>query len=363
MIDFEFDEEQQLIAETVRSFAAERIRPAAHDADETATVPEALVASAWELGLIQGSIPEAYGGYGAEDPSAVTGTILAEGLAEGDLAIALHLLSPRLVVDAVLRLGSEEQKKEILPTYCGDRFVAGSSAVMEPRWNFAMNDVQTTARLDSGEWVLSGTKCNVPLASTAAHCVVYATDPDGVLGAFVVAAGTPGFEVGEREKNLGMNALETYTVTLNDCRVPASARLGGDATDLLRRARVAWSAMAVGVSKASLDYAINYAKDREAFGTKIAQKQAIAFMLANMAIETDAARLMTQEAAWKLDVEAPEAATDIALAHRYAYEAVMQVTDNGLQVLGGHGFIRDHPVELWVRNGRNFAVLEGMASL
>jgi acyl-CoA dehydrogenase len=144
--------------------------------------------------------------------------------------------------------------------------------------------------------------------------------------------------------------------------VPASARLGGDAAPMLRRSRVAQSAMAVGIAKASLDYAIDYAKDRDAFGTKIAQKQAIAFMIADMATETEAARLLNYEAAWNLD-QGNEASREVAIAHRYTADMAMQVTDNGLQVLGGHGFIRDHPVEMWARNARGFAVFEGIASV
>ena len=144
MIDLRLDEEQLQIQESLRSFAAEKIRPAAHDADETGRVPDALVAQAWELGLVQGSIPEQYGGYG-QSASAVTGTVIAETMAEGDLAFALHALSPRLVIDPVLHLGSDEQKKEILPLYCGDRFVAGSAAVSEPRWNFSATELETTA--------------------------------------------------------------------------------------------------------------------------------------------------------------------------------------------------------------------------
>ena len=361
MIDFELDEEQQLIRETVASFAAEQIRPAAREADETGVIPEALVKAAWDLGLIQGSVPESYGGYASGEPSAVTGAIVAEGLAEGDLAIALHLLSPRLVVDPVLRLGSEEQKQAILPAYMGDRFAPGSAAVVEPWLGFHFTKMRTTARRDGSHWVIDGDKCQAVLAASAPHVVVYAAT-DGGIGAFVVASGTPGMTIGEREKNLGLRGLETFEIRFDGCRVPASARLGGDATPMLRRARVAQSAMAVGIAKASLEYAITYAKDRDAFGVKIAQKQAIAFMIADMATETEAARLLNFEAAWNLD-QGSEGAREVAIAHRYSADMAMAVTDNGLQVLGGHGFIRDHPVEMWARNARGFAIFEGIASV
>ena len=360
MIDIRLNEDQQLILETVTAFARERIRPAAREADESSTIPAELVAQAWELGLIQASVPEEYGGHGHSD--AVTGTVVAEAMADGDLAIALHALSPRLVIDPVLQLGSQEQKREVLPRYCGAKFVPGSAAVMEPRWNFAVTSLETTARKQGTEWVLDGKKCYVPNATESPWIVVYARDEAGVIGAYLVAQGTPGLIVGEREKNMGMRALETYEIQLTDCRIPAKARLGADAMAMVRRARVAQSAMAVGVAKASLDYAIGYAKERDAFGKKIAQKQAIAFMLAEMAIEVDASRLLNWEAAWKLD-QNDASVREVALAHRYAADAAMMVTDNGIQVLGGHGFIRDHPVELWARNARGFAIFDGIASL
>ncbi len=361
MIDFELDEEQQLIKETVTAFAADVVRPAAHDADETGVIPEGLVAQAWELGIIQNSIPEEYGGYGST-PSTVTGTIVAEGLAEGDLGIALHLLSARLVVDAVMHAGSDEQKKEVLPLYCTDKFVSGSAAVLEPQWNFSLSELQTSAKRDGNDYVISGTKCYVPLAKTSPYMVVFARGEEEPIEAFLLKAGTPGVEIGEREGLMGIKACETYPVAINDVRVPASAKLPGSARGLLRRSRVAQSAMAVGVAKASLDYAIEYAKEREAFGVKIAQKQAIAFMLADMAIDVDAARLLNWEAAWSVEHN-EDPSREITLARSYTDNAVMTVTDNGVQVLGGHGFIREHPVEMWARNGRGFSVFEGMASV
>jgi alkylation response protein AidB-like acyl-CoA dehydrogenase len=361
MIDIQLDEEQQLIAETVTSFAKEKIREVARDADENNAVPSSILDQAWELGLVQGAIPEAYGGYGGH-ASAVTGTVIAEGLAEGDLAIAAHALSPKLVIDPVLHLGNDEQKEKILPIYCGEKFVAGSAAVVEPRWNFSAGTLETTAKQEGDDYVLNGQKCLVPLAKDAPFTIVYATDSDGTVGAFIVEQGTAGYNVGEREANCGLRALETYQVSLEDCKIPAANRIGTDAFPMLRRARIAQAAMAVGVAQASLDYAVDYAKDREVFGVKVAQKQAIAFMLADMAIEIESARLLAWEAAWLID-EGQEHVREVALANRFAAEAVMTVTDNGIQVLGGHGFIRDHPVELWARNGRGFSTFEGLASV
>ncbi len=361
MIDLGLDEEQQLIQETVAAFAREQVRPLAREADETGVIPTRIIDQIWELGLVPASIPEAYGGQG-QAQSAVTGTVIAEALARGDLAVAAHALSPRLVVDPVLHLGTEEQKKRILPAFCGKRFVPGSAAVLEPHWDFSVRNLRVSAQRSADGYVLSGHKCLVPLAKEAPFLIVYARDQDGVVGAFLVAAGAAGMTVGEREKNLGLHGLETYEVTFTDCRLPAAARLGGDALPLLRRARVAQSAMAIGVAAGALAYAIEYAKEREVFGVKVAQKQAIAFMLADMATEIDAARLLNWEAAWLFD-QGKQAEREVAIAHRYAANMVMTVTDNGIQVLGGHGFIRDHPAEMWARNGRGFATFEGLGSV
>jgi alkylation response protein AidB-like acyl-CoA dehydrogenase len=366
MVSFQATEEQQLIRETVAAFAREQIRPAAREADETGLISDALVQQAWKLGLIQNTLPEAFGGSG-EHPSAVTGTLIGEELGWGDVAIAAHLLAPWLVTQPVTLLGSEEQKQHVLPHYTSEAFTAGTAAVVEPRFGFAVNELATTAIRHNGDFLLTGSKCFVPLAAAAQHMLVYAQH-EGELSAFLVPQGTPGVTIAEREKNMGLKALATYEVILDHCRVPHSARLAGNLSPLLNRSRVALAALAVGVARAAFEYARDYAKERYAFGTAIAQKQAIAFMLADMAIEIDAARLLTWEAAWKIDsghdtpVGQFSAATrEASLAKNYAANMALRVTDNAVQILGGHGYIRDHPVELWLRNSRGFAVFEGLA--
>jgi alkylation response protein AidB-like acyl-CoA dehydrogenase len=163
---------------------------------------------------------------------------------------------------------------------------------------------------------------------------------------------------------MGLKALATHEVGLEDVRVPLAARLGGDSladlSRILNLSRVAIASLAVGVARAAYEYARDYAKERKAFGLPIARKQAIAFMLADMAIEIDATRLLAWEAAWKLDRD-EDATREAVLALRYAADAALKVTDNAVQVLGGHGYVRDHPVELWLRNARGFAFFEGMA--
>ena len=360
MLGFQPDDEQQLIRDTLAEFARERLRPLAHDADESGLCPTSVVQQAWDLGLVQSTIPEAYGGAGAGS-SAVTGALICEELAWGDLALALHILSPQLVTYPVMALGTPEQKAQILSCYAGPHFTAGTAAVMEPRFDFDLNALSTTAEQHHGEWVLNGTKCFVPLAADATYLLVYARGDNGIT-AFLLPQDTPGLSIGEREKNMGLKAVATYELSLDNCRVPASSQLQGDIQPVLNRSRVALSALAVGVARAAYEYAREYAKERKAFGTAIARKQAIAFMLAEMAMEIDAARLLVWEAAWKIDTGA-DATREACLAKNYTANMVLTVTDNAVQTLGGHGYIRDHPVELWLRNGRGFATFEGLAML
>ena len=358
MVSFQPSEEQQLVKDTVASFAREQIRPVARQADETGNIPQALVQQAWELGLVQSAIPEEFGGAG-DTRSAVTSTLVLEELGWGDLSIALHILAPRLVTYPIMQLGTAVQQQEVLSAYTGDHFTAGTAAVMEPDFRFDIQALATTAVRQNGDYLLNGTKCYVPLGPEARHVLVYARGEDA-LSAFIVSPDTPGLKIVEREKNMGLKALATYELALEDCRVPAAARLAGDFTPLLNRSRVGLAALAVGVARAAFEYARDYAKERRAFGVAIAQKQAIAFMLAEMATEIDATRLLTWEAAWKIDRD-EDATREACLAKNYAANMVLKVTDNALQVLGGHGYIRDHFVELWLRNGRGFAAFEGLA--
>jgi acyl-CoA dehydrogenase len=366
MISFELDEEQRLIRETVVSFARDEVRPQAREADEKGIISASLVQKGWELGLVQGVIPEEYGGFGSAH-SALTGAVVAEELAYGDLSIAVHLLAPRLVTVPVAEFGSAELKQAVLPRFCGDAFEPGSAAIMEPRFGFDANAPATTLQRDGDHYVLTGEKCYVPLGGEAKHFLVVAGSANGGgphPQALIVARDTPGLTVGEREKNMGLRALTTTGLSFDACRVPRVNLLGANDPGAVARLanlwRVALGAMAVGVARAAYDYAREYAKDRRAFGQAIAQKQAIAFMLAEMAMEVDAMRLLVWEAAWKLDRH-EDATREAYLAKRYAADAALKITDNAVQVLGGHGYIRDHLVELFLRNARGFATFEGLA--
>lgn len=367
MISFSPSEEQRQVLDMVKRFAASVVRPAARDCEEKGHVPEDLLARFWELGLVANSIPESCGGYGYER-SALTGALIAEELAYGDLGLALAMLSPTLFAYPVLEMGTEEQRQQFLPGFCQERFRYATAALMEPRVTFDATDLRTTAVREGSEYILRGEKCLVPYAARADLFLVFASTAPGSgcggVDAYIVEQGTQGLIVGEREKYMGLNALELYRVRLDGCRIPLANRLGGsrgcDYQRILNLSRIAWSAMAAGVCNATKDYAANYAKERVQFGEPIASRQAIAFMLADMAIETDAMRFLAWKAAWQAD-RGEDCTREAYLAKLYAGEYAASLTNNGVQILGGHGYIREHPVELWFRNGRAFEILDGLA--
>ena len=374
MISFELSEDQKLLQSTVAAFATEQLRPVARDADERGEIPETVTAKAWELGLVAGAIPEPYGGFG-DARSALTGAIVLEELGYGDLSIALHALAPRLLAYPVLDYGTEAQKRSLLPAFTGAAFHAATAGVVEPSMRFDLSVLATTATPVEGGFVLAGRKAFVPLAGSAETLLVYARRSDrpaaakpldgyAAVDGFLIDRGAAGLTIGPTEKNMGIKALNTHELSFEDVRVGVDARLGGkvgiDFARLMNHSRVALAALAVGVARAAFEYARDYAKERKAFGVAIARKQAIAFMLAEMAIEIDATRLLVWEAAWKLD-RGEEATREAYLAKHYAANMVLKVADDAVQVLGGHGYVRDHPVELWLRNARGFASFEGMA--
>jgi acyl-CoA dehydrogenase len=369
MISFELTEELRMIRDTVVAFATDEIRSAARLADETGAIPDSLIEQAWELGLVRGVIPEQYGGYG-DTRSAVTGAIVAEELAFGDLSIATHVLAPRLLAFPVLEFGSSEQRIRILKDFASDKFVAGTAAFLEPRFDFDASALATTAVSDGMGYLLNGVKCCVPLAEESANILIFATTNRdlefGGVDGFLVPRGTSGLTIAGREQNMGLKGLATFEVKLENCRVGNDSRLSGDTpfnfTRIVSQGRVAIAAMAVGVARAAYEYAKDYAKERKAFGVPIATKQAIAFMLAEMATEIDATRLLAWEAAACLD-RGEDALIESSQARNYAAQSALMVTDNAVQILGGHGYIREHPVELFLRNARSFAVIEGVATV
>lgn len=360
MYAFDMTSEQKMLVETVHRFAVEELRNVYREAEEAKAAPDDAVRTGWEIGLLPGSIDADYGGFG--EYSALTSALYLEELGWGDVGVSLHLLTPSLFATPVALFGSKEQKETYLPRFCDETFPKATAAIVEPVYQFDPADLQTQAEKVSDGFVITGKKTFVPLAKDADLFLVYAQE-NGTTQAYIVPGDAPGVKVGERVKMMGAQALAVYNVDFTEVHVDKKSRLGGlkgiRLNRLLTVSRIALGALAVGQARAAYEYAIDYAKDRVAFGEPIAHRQSIAFMLANMRIEIEAARLMVWEAAYKYD--AGEDATKAAgLAKQYADKMVLEVTDAAVQVLGGHGYVRDHPVELWLRNGRGFAAWDGL---
>ncbi len=361
MYSFEPTDEQRMLIDAVERYAESDLRPASRDAEEEGELPSSLIEKGWELGVLQASIPEAYGGFG--EHSAVTGVLAAEQMAYGDLAGTLAVMAPTAYVIPILLGGTEEQKTSLIPPVIEAGWKPFVAAYVEPDYDFYPGEMRTTAVKAKGDYVLNGKKIFVPFADQAESFMIFAA-LEGQTQAFIVPPDAAGLKVGERELLLGIQALPTYSLDLEEVKVPAGSRLGGDEgfdpAPIIASAELAAAAMGIGMSKAALDYAIPYAKEREVWGVPIAQKQSIAFMLAEMAMEIESNRLLVWEAAWKLD-EAEEASQSAYLALNGAADTAMLVTDRAVQALGGHGYIREHPVELWMRNGRGIPTFSGMA--
>jgi alkylation response protein AidB-like acyl-CoA dehydrogenase len=363
MYSFEPTEEQQMLIDAVGKYASNDLRTAAREAEEGGELPKKLVSKGWELGFLQASIPESYGGFG--ERNAVTGVLALEEMAFGDLAGTLAVLTPSLFAMPILLAGSEDQKQEYLPKVIDGEWRPYTAAFIEYAFDFDATAMKTMASASGDHYILNGEKAFVPFAKDAEAILVYA-DLGGKTQGFIIPKGTDGLTISdEREKLMSLNALPLYRLKLDSVKVPAANRLGGasghDFEPILASMRIATASAAVGVANAAFEYAKNYAKEREAFGVKIAQKQAIAFMLAEMRTEIEASRLLTWEAAWKLDQGKEDAFTEAYLAATGAADMAMMVTDRAVQVLGGHGYIREHPVEMWMRNGRGFATFTGLA--
>jgi len=360
MYSFEMTSEQKMLVDTVHRYAEKVLRPMHREAEESHCVPAEAIRTGWELGLLPAGIDAEYGGFG--EYSALTSALFLEELGWGDVGISLHLLTPNLFALPVALFGTKEQQERYLPRFCEETVPKATAALIEPVYQFDPAELATTARVEDGEYVLDGTKIFVPLAGDAELFLVYAQERNRTQ-AFIVPAGIPGVEIGERITMMGARALAVYTVHFEQVRIPKENRLGGvkglRLSRLLTVSRICMAALAVGQARAAYEYALKYAKEREAFGEPIAYRQSIAFMLAEMAMEIEGVRLQVWEAAYRFDNR--EDATRLAsLAKLSADKMVLQVTDNAVQILGGHGYIREHPVELWLRNGRGFAAWDGL---
>jgi alkylation response protein AidB-like acyl-CoA dehydrogenase len=363
-ISFSMSDEQTMMKETVAKLVQDVIIDNAHQMDESGNIPSAYIQKFWELGTIRSSIPEEYGGYGMEY-SPILNAIILEELAYGDMAYTIAAVLPSLFINPILEMGTDEQKKKYIPPYCQNKYKPCTLALAEPHFMFDPVSLNTEAVRKNGSYILNGLKCFVPFAKESGHMLVAASF-ENKNNLFIVSADNPGLYISEREKNLGLYSLTSNEVTLKECAVPASDRLGGDPgcdyDKFLQKSRIAVSAIGTGVSRASYEYARNYAKERVQFGEPVANRQSVAFMIAEMAYEVDAMRLLTWKAASFLEA-GKDAARESYLAKLYTGDMTMKITDYGVQVLGGHGYIREHPVERYYRNGRGIAILEGISTV
>ncbi len=362
MLDFSISKEQKMIKNEIAKLVKDLVVDNAHEMDETGEIQPETLQSIWEMGVSTAGVPEEFGGMGPGGSPVDTALILEE-LACGDMAVAVAATLPSLFIQPLLQFGTPEQQKKYLPMYCGEKYKPCTLAVNEPHFRFDAVDLKTTATRNNGGYVLNGEKCFVPLARKAEHIMV-AASLEGKNQLFIVESGNPGMHIGEREKNLGLYSLETSEVKLTECQVADDDRLGEengcDYDRILQRTRIGLCALATGVCRASFEFVRKYAKERVQFGEPIAHRQSVAFMIAEMAYEVDAIRLLTWKAASRL-AAGLDAGRESYLAKLYAGEKAMKICDYGVQVLGGHGYVRDYPVERYYRNSRGISILEAMA--
>ncbi|MEH3068453.1 MAG: acyl-CoA dehydrogenase family protein [Aeromicrobium erythreum] len=357
LFDLTPTEDQQMMVDVIGEFADEVLRPGAEAAEKADDTPKEVLDQTSEFGLTLLNVPESLGGL-SEERSVVTGVLVNEALAYGDMGQAVACLAPASVATAISLWGTDEQQQTYLPAFTGDDVPAAALAVAESRPLFDPFELQTTATATEGGYRLTGVKSAV-VRGTEAELFVVAAALDGTPRLFVVESSTPGLTLAA-DPSMGLRAAGLTKLSLDGAVVPETALLGtaDDYRECVRLSRLAWSALAVGTGRAVLDYTKEYVKTREAFGEPIAHRQAVAFMVANIAIELEGMRLVTLKAASRHE-QGRDASREIALARKLAAEYGMKIGTDGVQLLGGHGFVKEHPVERWYRDLRAVGVLEG----
>jgi alkylation response protein AidB-like acyl-CoA dehydrogenase len=360
LFDVTPDDEQQMFQEAGRAFAEEKIRPAALQADADRATPAEILDQATELGVNMLGVPEELGGV-MHEQSAVTSVLIGEALAHGDLGVAYAALAPGAVATAIGLWGSAEQEATYLPAFTGEDVPAAALAILEPRPLFDPLKLETKARKDGTDWVLTGAKSLLARA-TECELFVIAAEAEGIGPVlFVVESGAEGLTV-EDEPAMGLRPAATGRLLIEDVRLPASALLGegrtADYVECVNRSRVAWCGLAVGTAQAVLDYVIPYVNDRQAFGEPISNRQGVAFVVSDIGIEVGGMRLATYRAASRAD-RGDDFSREAAIARRLCAAKGMQIGSDGVQLLGGHGFVKEHPVERWYRDLRAAGVMEG----
>lgn len=353
LFDLSLTEEQQMMRDTLQRFARDVLRPAAHQADHEARFPADVRAQALELGLNFYAVPEALGGMAAEQ-AVVSNVLMAEDLGYGDFTLGAALLAPMGVANALTRWGTQAQQEKYLAAFADEAPPVATFALNEAVPAFNPNQLATTARRDGDGYVLNGEKALVLLAREA-ELLLVAASLDGKPAVFIVEAGSAGLSFQE-DPAMGLKAGETLKMRLHDVR---AEKLGDDDFDyqaFLDLGALAWIGLAIGTCQAVMDYVVKYANERIAFGEPISHRQSVAFMIADMAIEIDAMRMLLWNAASLAEAGKPFH-REAYLARLLAAEKSMKVGNDGVQVLGGHGFTKEHPVERWYRDLRAVAVM------
>jgi len=367
--DLTLSDEQELAQRAARDFASEKVLPLAAEIDEQGKIPPPLLAEMGALGFMGAYVPERYGGSGLDTVSYI---LIVEEInracASTGVVLSSHL---SLAIEPILEYGTVAQKERFLPAMArGERI--GCFALSEPASGSDAAAMRTSARRDGDSWVLNGTKNFITNGSLSDVAVVFAqTDPakrHKGIAAFIVEKGTTGFSVGKLEKKLGIRGSDTAQLIFADCRVPAANLLGevGDgfkiALSTLDGGRISIAAQAVGIARACLEDSLGYAKEREAFGKKIAEFQAIQWMLADMATEIDAARLLTWRAASLKDA-GQDHILAAAEAKLFASDVAVKAARDCVQIFGGYGYLKDFPAERHYRDAKITEIYEGTSEI
>lgn len=367
LFDLSLSDEQQMIRDSVKAYAEYNIRPLALAADEDAKLPENLLLESQDLGLNYFAIPEALGGAGQLSP--MTSALVAEDLAWGDFSLAYAILSSSSVVNALSRWGNKQQQELWLPQFCApatdaSNVFSAAIAVQEPQPLFDSNELTTKAKKNKKGYVISGVKSFIPLAGKA-NLYLVAAEFKGKNQVFIVPANSKGLRF-KSSSAMGLRSAEIGTLKLDKVQVNKNALLGADNppsktfhySTFVNSGNLTWCAMAIGCCQAALDYLIPYVNERFAFGEPISHRQSVAFMIADMKIEIESMRLLVWKAASRFE-RGEKFHRDAFLAHQLCIEKSMEIGTNAVQLLGGHGFTKEHPAERWYRDLRILGVING----
>lgn len=363
-MEFGLSDEQLVLQETARRFAQEEVAPVAAKYDASGEFPREVIAKAWELGLASTQVPAEYGGVGL---SSLDGCIVTEEIAWGCSGICTSIMANDLGLMPIAIAGTEAQKREWLAPLT-ERFSLIAFCLSESGAGSDVAGLQLKARKEGEDYVLEGNKCWITNGGEADFFTVFATlDPSqrhAGICAFVVRSDLPGITSGKKEDKMGQRASDTRVVNFDGVRVPAAQRLGAEgegfkvAMQTLDRARPPIAALATGIARRALEESVTYAQERQAFGSPIGNFQAVQFMLADMAKEIEAARLLTHQSAWMVD-RGLRAAKHSSFAKCFATDAAMRVTTDAVQVFGGNGYTKEYPVEKLMRDAKLMQIYEG----